>query len=54
MVAIVVPPLLQLPPDVTSLNIVVSPEHTDNVPVIVAGSGLTVSTAVAIHPVANV
>ena len=39
--------LLQGTPVVASVSDVVPPAHTDNVPVIGAGSGVTVSTAVA-------
>ena len=43
--------LLQLPPAVISLSCVVRPEHTSRVPVIIAGSGFTVTTTVDIQPV---
>ncbi len=46
--------LLQVPEGVISPNVVVSPEHTLNIPVIGAGSGLTVTVAVMIQPVGNV
>jgi hypothetical protein len=46
--------LLQVPPPVASVNVVVSPEHTINTPDIGAGSASTVTTAVMIHPVGNV
>ena len=41
--------LLQAPPDVPSVNVVVDPAHTFKVPVIVpdTGNGLTVTIAVA-------
>ncbi len=38
--------LLQLPPVVASDNVVVLPTHTAAVPVMPAGSGFTVATAV--------
>src|SRR5204862_639672 len=50
-VAMNVLPLLQVPPGVTSARVVVNPIHTFMVPVMVAGSGLTVTVAVLIHPV---
>lgn len=40
------PPLLHTPPTVASLNVVHVPGQTVNVPVIAAGSGLTVTTVV--------
>ena len=43
--------LLQVPPPVRSVNAVVKPAHTDNVPVIPTGTGFTVTTAVVIQPV---
>ena len=46
--------LLHVPGVVASLSVVVSPTHTDSVPVIVAGSGLTVTTAVAMQVVGKV
>jgi hypothetical protein len=53
-IATVVLLLLHVPKVVTSLNVVVSPEHTCKVPVIFAGNGFTVTTAVIIHVVGNV
>ena len=53
-VAIVISLLLQLPPTVTSLNVVVKPEQTLSVPDIDDGSGLTVIIAVILQPVGNV
>ncbi len=52
-VAIPVALLLQVPPP-ASLNVVVKPEHTVSVPNIADGNGLTVTTAVIIHPVGSV
>ena len=37
-----------------SVNAVVSPTHTSSVPLIVPGTGFTVTTAVTIQPVPNV
>jgi hypothetical protein len=42
--------LLQVPPMVASSSVVVRPEHTARVPLIAAGSGSTVTTAVVIQP----
>ncbi len=39
-----------LPPDVASLSVVVEPTHTDSVPVMAEGSGLTVIFFVAKQP----
>ena len=39
--------LLHVPPAVASVNEVVRPEQTDNVPVIVNGNGFTVTVVVA-------
>ena len=39
--------VLQVPPVVASLKVVVPPGHTDNTPVIAAGLGFTVIVAVA-------
>jgi hypothetical protein len=44
-------PLVQVPPLVASASVVVLPAHTLNVPVMAAGSGLTVYTFVALQPV---
>ena len=52
-VATVVVLLLHVPPP-ASLNVVVEPRHTDAVPVIDEGNGLTVTIVVAIQPVPNV
>ena len=55
MVAIAVLLLLQLPDGVASFNLIVRPAHTLNVvPVIGAGSGLTVADLVMIQPVGSV
>lgn len=43
--------LLQVPPVVVLLTVVVCPTHTCSVPAIAAGSGFTVTVAVRIHPV---
>jgi len=45
-------PLDQTPPAVKELNVEVNPTHVDAGPVIGAGSGFTVTTAVARHPLA--
>jgi len=45
--------LLHVPPALRSLNSVVKPEHTLSVPNIAVGNGLTVNTAVDIHPVGS-
>ena len=44
------PPTLQTPPGVVLVNRVVIPAQTLPTPVIVAGSGLTVTTVIAKHP----
>jgi len=46
--------LLQVPDGVASLRVVVRPAHTFMVPVMAAGSGLTVSAVVAVQPVGKV
>ena len=46
--------LLHVPPAVASPNVVVDPTHTERVPVIAAGNGLTVTVAVREHPVGKV
>ena len=46
--------LVQLPLPVTSASVVFSPTHTTLVPVIAAGTGLTVKGAVVKQPVGNV
>jgi hypothetical protein len=43
--------LLQVPPVVVSIAVVVAPEHTASVPVIGFGSGLTVITVIIEQPV---
>ena len=43
--------LLHVPPAVALLSVVVEPTHTLVVPVMAAGSGLTVTVAVTAHPV---
>ena len=49
-VAIVVVPLLQLPPVAASVSSVVMPAHTRGLPAISAGNGFTVRVAVAKQP----
>jgi hypothetical protein len=44
--------LLHVPPVDVFVSVVVIPKHTTGVPVIAAGSGLTVTSAVEIQPVA--
>ena len=46
--------LIQVPPVALLLSVVVKPAQTASVPVMFAGNGLTVTTAVAIQPVGNV
>ena len=46
--------LLQVPPDVASVRVIVEPGHTAATPPIAAGVGLTVSPVHAIHPVGRV
>ena len=46
--------LLQIPPPVALLKVVVELIHTLVVPVMAAGSGLTVTVAVTAHPVGSV
>ena len=53
-VAIPVLLLLQVPPPVALAKVVVEPVHNVGVPVIAAGLGLMVTTAVIIQPVGNV
>jgi hypothetical protein len=53
-VASVVAPLLQVPPGVASYRTVVNPTHTLIVPVMAAGSGFTVTVAVAMQPAGKV
>src|SRR3569833_1461543 len=43
--------LLQLPPVVVSLSVVVEPTHNTGVPVITAGDVFTVTVAVLVQPV---
>lgn len=40
----------QVPPVVDEATVAVAPTHTDDAPVMLAGSVLTVSTAVAVQP----
>jgi hypothetical protein len=53
-VAILVALLLHVPPEVTSFRGVVLPTHTDAVPVMDEGSGLTVTTEVTRQPLVSV
>jgi hypothetical protein len=53
-VATTVVPLLQVPPVVALVSVVVAPAHTLVAPDIVAGIVLTVTTVVARQPVINV
>jgi hypothetical protein len=46
--------LLHVPPAVTLLKVVVEPMQTLVVPVMAAGSGLTVTVVVTAHPVPKV
>ena len=46
--------LLQVPPVVVSLNVVVAPTQTDDAPVIIDGNGLMVTVFVAKQPVLSV
>ena len=50
----VVAVLVQLPPVITSLRVIVAPTHTDDGPVIPNGDGLTEITVVVRQPVGNV
>lgn len=52
-VATVVVPLIQVPPPIISLKVVVAPMQTLVMPLIGAGAELTVIRLVAIHPVEN-
>lgn len=53
-VATPVVPLIQVPPEVASLSVIVDPSHTAVLPVIVAGNGLTVTVVLVLQPVGNV
>lgn len=46
--------LLQVPPLVASVSVVVDPAQTMAVPPMAAGSGFTVTIEVVIHPVGSV
>jgi hypothetical protein len=46
--------LLHTPPATASLNVVVSPTHTESTPVIAAGAGFTVTVLANMHPPPNV
>ena len=50
-VAVEVLLLLQVPPTVASLNVVVKPAHTFDAPVIADGVGLTVTVVITLQPV---
>ena len=50
-VATVVGLLLQVPPAVASLTVIVEPMQTDVPPLIAVGTGLTVTVVVTVHPV---
>ena len=50
-VAMIVLPLLHVPPDVPSLKVVVKPAHKLVAPVIATGKGFTTTEAVVIQPV---
>ncbi len=50
-VAILVFPLLHVPPAVALVSEVVKPSQTTGVPVIAVGAGVTVTVVVAVHPV---
>ena len=54
MVATPVALLVHTPPDVASVNVVVSPTQTFGVPPIAAGTALVVNTTVAVQPPGNV
>lgn len=47
-------PELHVPPPVASLSVVVAPGHTLNVPVMAAGTGLTVTVVVVKQPVGRI
>ena len=49
-VALAVVPLVQVPPAVTSANVIADPTHTVVAPVIAAGPPFTVTTTVAFDP----
>ena len=53
MFATVVVPLVQVPDEVASVNVVVPVPHTLSVPPIAAGFAFTVTGAVLLHPVGN-
>ena len=46
--------LLQVPPAILSLNVVVNPRHTLGVPIIGGGNGSTVCSLMAVQPVGKV
>ena len=53
-VALAVVPLVQLPPPVALVSVVVVPGQTVIVPVLVTGRGFTVTVPVALQPVGNI
>jgi hypothetical protein len=53
-VATLVLPDVQAPPEVKSLNVVVCPAHTYGLPDIADGIAITVTVCVVIQPVSNV
>jgi hypothetical protein len=54
MVAVDVLLLLQAPPEVALLSVVVEPTHVNNVPVIDVAGAVTVTVALLAHPVDSV
>ena len=46
--------LIHVPPEVTSVNAVVSPEHTAVAPIITPGNGFTITVVVAEQVVGKV
>ena len=52
-VAVAVVLLLQVPPVVISLNVIIVPAHRLELPVIAAGDGVTVIGLVTVQPVPN-
>jgi len=52
-VATLVVPLVQVPPVVPSVNVIVDPAQNADAPAMVAGEALTVTTVVAVQPVPN-
>ena len=52
-IAVALLPVLHVPPVAVSVRVVVSPSHTVIVPVILLGSGFTVTFAVAAQPLSG-